>query len=139
VQALAVMDGRLVAAFGNNMQMMELRGSSLRMISFFHAQLLITSVATIKNFILLGDVHKGLTFVHADKKANYTALTQLSKVHILSASSPIAPHVQQSGKFLFTVVEKQVLSSSLKLGISVSDVYPCRTTMMWMWKLRSSL
>ena len=80
VQALTVMDGRLVAAFGNNMQMMELRGSSLRMISFFHAQMLITSVATIKNFILLGDVHKGLTFVYADKKANYTALTQLSKV-----------------------------------------------------------
>ncbi|CAL8463354.1 g2888 [Coccomyxa elongata] len=79
VQDLAVMDGRLVVACGNNMQMMELRGSSLHMISFFHAQLFITSVSTIKNFILLGDVHKGLTFVHADKKANYTALSQLSK------------------------------------------------------------
>ncbi len=80
VQDLAVMDGRLVVACGNNMQIMQLRGSSLHMISFFHAQLFITSVSTIKNFILLGDVHKGLTFVQADKNANYTALSQLSKV-----------------------------------------------------------
>ena len=83
------MDGRLVVACGNNMQMMELRGSSLHMISFFHAQLFITSVSTIKNFILLGDVHKGLTFVLADKKANYTALTELSKVTTCSASYPL--------------------------------------------------
>lgn len=81
VHNLAVMDGRLVAAFGNKVRMLELRGSSLHEIGFFDAQLLITSVSIIKNFILLGDVHKGLTFVFADKKVNYTRLAELSKVH----------------------------------------------------------
>ncbi len=107
-----MMDGRLVAAVGNNMQVMELRGSSLHMISFFHAQLFITSVATIKTFILLGDVHKGLTFVYADKKANYTALTQLSKV-------PVASRINSS---LGVMIKNKMICCRLcSLAVSLTD------------------
>jgi hypothetical protein len=75
---LAVMDGRLIAAAGNRVEVLELQGALLQRVAFFDAQLLITGLSTIKNFVLLGDVHKGLTFVHCTN--NYRQLTELSKV-----------------------------------------------------------
>jgi hypothetical protein len=74
---LAVMDGRLIASAGNRLEVLELQGSGLQRVAFFDGQLLITSLSTIKNFVLLGDVHKGLTFVHCIN--NYRQLVELSK------------------------------------------------------------
>lgn len=78
VLEVAVMEGRILAAAGNRVEALELQGSVLQRVAFFDAQLLVSSLSTIKNFMLLGDVHKGLTFIHCTNSLRQ--LAELSKV-----------------------------------------------------------
>ncbi len=46
----------------------------------FHEEkyMLVTSISVIKRFVLVGDIHKGVTFLQMAEKAN--SFTELSKV-----------------------------------------------------------
>ena len=83
---LAVLDGLLLAAAGSRLEMLELQaggtsksGLVLQRTAFLDAQLAIACLASIKSFVLLGDVHKGLSFVHCTSGAG-RQLAELSKV-----------------------------------------------------------
>lgn len=86
---LVVLDGLLLAAAGSRLEMLELQaggtaksGLVLQRTAFLDAQLAIACLASIKSFVLLGDVHKGLAFVHCTGGAG-RQLAELSKVHIV--------------------------------------------------------
>ena len=84
---IAVLDGLVLAAAGSRLEVLELQQGKpgsvvLQRTAFFDARLAITCLSTIKNFVLLGDVHKGLTFVHCTS-ANGRQLAELSKVLLL--------------------------------------------------------
>jgi hypothetical protein len=89
---IAVLDGLLLAAAGSRLELLELQagpqksGVVLQRTAFFDAQLAITCLATIKAFVLLGDAHKGLTFVHCTSAAG-RQLAELSKARTVKLNA----------------------------------------------------
>lgn len=63
MSALAVLDGCLLMAAGNRLELCAWNGSSLTRMAFFDGPLYITSVNVVKSFVLFGDLHKGIHFV----------------------------------------------------------------------------
>ncbi|KAK9815325.1 hypothetical protein WJX72_001813 [[Myrmecia] bisecta] len=77
VVAVDSLEGYLVIAFGARLETHQWMGSTLSMAAFFNAPMLITSLNIIKNFILLGDVHKGAYFIQFTDA--FTQLKDISK------------------------------------------------------------
>ncbi len=77
---ITVLDGVILAAAGTRLEVLELKGKTLQRTAFYDAQILLRSVSVIKDYILLGDVHKSLTFVHSSQRCRQ--LNELSKVCI---------------------------------------------------------
>ena len=78
---ITVLDGVILAAAGTRLEVLELRGTALQRTAFLDAQILLRSVAVIKDYILLGDVHKSLTFVQSSQRCRQ--LNELSKACFL--------------------------------------------------------
>ena len=76
---ISVLDGVILAAAGTRLEVLELKGTALQRTAFYDAQILLRSVSVIKDYILLGDVHKSLTFVQSSQRSRQ--LNELSKVH----------------------------------------------------------
>ena len=85
---IAVLDGVILAAAGTRLEVLELRGSTLQRTAFYDAQILLRSVSVIKDYILLGDVHKSLTFVQSSQRSRQ--LNELSKVHSIPILSSLS-------------------------------------------------
>ncbi|KAK9839426.1 hypothetical protein WJX81_001424 [Elliptochloris bilobata] len=77
VTAMATLDGHLVIAAGNRVETHAWRGGRLQRTAFYDAQVLVSSLAVVKSYILAGDVHQGLTFLRCSEKA--TKLEELSR------------------------------------------------------------
>ena len=75
---ITVLDGVILAAAGTRLEVLELKGKTLQRTAFYDAQILLRSVSVIKDYILLGDVHKSLTFVQSSQRCRQ--LNELSKV-----------------------------------------------------------
>ena len=74
---ITVLDGVILAAAGTRLEVLELKGKVLQRTAFYDAQILLRSVSVIKDYILLGDVHKSLTFVQSSQRCRQ--LNELSK------------------------------------------------------------
>lgn len=61
--AASQLDGLLVIAAGTKLEVHAWNGKQLVRSAFFDAPMCLTSLNLLKNYILVGDVHKGLTFV----------------------------------------------------------------------------
>ncbi len=61
--AASQLDGLLVVAAGTKLEVHSWNGKQLVRNAFFDAPMCLTSLNVLKNYILVGDVHKGLTFV----------------------------------------------------------------------------
>ncbi len=79
---ITVLDGVILAAAGTRLEVLELKGKTLQRTAFYDAQILLRSVSVIKDYILLGDVHKSLTFVQSSQRCRQ--LNELSKASMLS-------------------------------------------------------
>lgn len=77
MSALAVLDGCLLMAAGNRLELCAWNGSSLTRMAFFDGPLYITSVNVVKSFVLFGDLHKGIHFVWYTVRGNFPRITSL--------------------------------------------------------------
>lgn len=57
------------AAVGNRVELYTYSGRGLTKVAFYDAPLLITSLNVVKDFILLGDVHKSVFFIRFQVRA----------------------------------------------------------------------
>lgn len=80
--AASQLDGLLVVAAGTKLEVHAWNGKQLVRSAFFDAPLCLTSLNLLKNYILVGDVHKGLTFVMY-KVRNVTSVYRCTRINSL--------------------------------------------------------
>eukprot|EP00170_Pyropia_yezoensis_P006858 contig_27941_g6880 len=76
VTALAPLEGHVLAAVGPRLEVYKLVGDDIVCCSFFSAQLLTSSVATVKQYILAADAFKSTTLLYwrdRNKSLNFLA------------------------------------------------------------------
>lgn len=84
---MATVEGSLLVAAGRRIDQYAWTGSKLIRIAFHDTAVEVTSLASIKSFLLYGDALKGLHFLQAAPGSRQ--LTQISKVHPLLCSVPL--------------------------------------------------
>ena len=78
VTAVSAVEGFLVVAWGARLESHKWTGVKLETTAFHEASVMLTSLSTIKRFVVAGDVHKGVTFLQMT--ASTGAFNSLSKV-----------------------------------------------------------
>lgn len=78
------LEGVFLVAYGNRVETYVWTGEKLQRIAFYDAPILVTSVAVIKSFLVIGDVHKGLVFLQASSGGRQ--LSELGRVRRLHGS-----------------------------------------------------
>eukprot|EP00884_Botryococcus_braunii_P001193 jgi/Botrbrau1/11074/Bobra.0302s0016.1 len=71
------LEGVFLVAYGFRVETYQWTGSRLQRIAFYDAPELVTSVAVIKSYLVIGDVHKGLIFLQASNGGRQ--LTELGR------------------------------------------------------------
>ncbi|GBG62092.1 hypothetical protein CBR_g28568 [Chara braunii] len=74
ISAVAAVQGRLLIAVGPKIILHTWDGSDLSWAAFFDAPLYIVSLNTVKNFVLVGDVHKSIFFLSWKEEENQLKL-----------------------------------------------------------------
>jgi cleavage and polyadenylation specificity factor subunit 1 len=73
------LEGVFLIAYGNRLETYTwVAGNKLQRIAFYDAPILVTSVAVIKSYLVIGDVHKGVIFLQASSGGRQ--ITELGRV-----------------------------------------------------------
>lgn len=72
------LEGVFLVTYGNRVETHFWTGEKLQRVAFYDAPILVSSVAVIKSFLVIGDVHKGLVFLQASNGGRQ--LTELGRV-----------------------------------------------------------
>ena len=76
--ALAAIEGSLLVAWGSRLETHRWTGARLETTAFHDGSIMVTSLSIIKRFVVCGDLHKGITFLHITP--DNRAFNNLSKV-----------------------------------------------------------
>lgn len=74
ISALASLQGHLLVASGPKITLHEWTGSELNGLAFYDAPLHVVSLNIVKNFILLGDIHKSIYFLNWKEQGHQLSL-----------------------------------------------------------------
>ena len=78
VMALAAIEGLLIVGWGSRLDSFAWKGQRLETTCFHEARVLITSISMIKRYVVLGDMHKSITFLKLAEDTH--SFQNLSKV-----------------------------------------------------------
>ena len=96
VVTLATLQGQLLTAAGSRIGIWQYRDGVLQQTGFHHAGFVITSISTLKNYLLVSDLYRGLQFLQWRDRV-FTVLSQRGSASSSLASEFMVDEVQSNG------------------------------------------